>query len=78
MMGDQGGNMSGHQAGTEHIETHYNTNFAEEIEKKKKNNPMMELQHEEDYYGEANLAQAKKKSALDMHQSEESKEGMNI
>lgn len=71
LMGDQGGNMAGNQAGTEHIETHYNTNFAEEIEKKKKANPLMEFQSEEDYYGEANLAKAKKKSALDMYESED-------
>lgn len=71
LMADQGGNMGGHQDGTEHIETHYNTDFANQLEKKKKQNPLMEFDHQEDFYGQTEFAKAKKKSALEMHQSED-------
>ena len=71
IMADQGKGMTGQQAGTDHIETHYNTNFAEKFEKQKKKNPLVEFQTEEDYYGEGYLTKPKKKSALDMHTSQD-------
>lgn len=65
IMADKGG-LKGHSAdGTEHIETHYNTDFASKLDKKKKLNPMMEFETEEDFYGQAHLPNGSKKPGMD-------------